>query len=60
MRDSHVTIIVWALCSSLVIATGGIVVLMFNGVSVAAPVSLAVAAQWGAMLAVLAKGRKSE
>lgn len=56
MNDAR--IILWALCTTLVLATVGIIVLMFVGVNVAREVSLAVAAQWGALLMVYREKRK--
>lgn len=48
--------ILGTLCLTLAIAVVGIVVLMLCGRNVSAPVSLAVAGEWGALLAVYAKG----
>lgn len=45
-------IILWTLCVTLLLATVAIPLLMLAGKNVAAPVSLAVAAQWGALLVV--------
>lgn len=50
--------IVVTLCACLFIATVGIVYLMATGHNVAKEVSLAIAAQWGALLAVYAKGNR--
>jgi hypothetical protein len=43
-------VVIVTLCITLVLAVGGIIALMWRGVNVAAPVSLAVTAQWGALL----------
>lgn len=51
-------IIAVTLCGTLIAATLGILYLMATGHNVAKEVSLMVGAQWGALLAVYARGMK--
>lgn len=54
------SVIVVTLCACLLIATMGIIGLMAMGVNVAKEVSLAVAAQWGALLGAFLKLRRNK
>lgn len=54
----RIELMVWrTLCLTLLVATLGIVGLMFAGVNVAKDVSIAVGVQWGALLAAIKWGR---